>query len=234
VLSVESISVAYGRDLAVADISFEVGKGDRVALLGGNGSGKTTVLRAISRLLPLAAGAIRLNGERIDGLSPEEVVRRGLVHVPQGRQLWPELTVRQHLEMGATVLGMAPRALALEIDAKLEASPLLRARASSRAGDLSGGEQQQLAVLRALMLRPKVMLLDEPSQSLSPLLVQQLARTVADSCAGEVALVVAEQNLAFAAAVSRRALVLVDGQIAAEGETDSFLAGAAFGLHDSR
>jgi branched-chain amino acid transport system ATP-binding protein len=223
VLVLDAVDVFYGDVPAVRDVSLAVGRGEVVTLLGANGAGKTTLLRAISGLLRPRRGAITLDGHRIEGLPPDRIVELGLVQVPEGRRLFPTLTVRENLELGA----FTPRARARKAEtlaALLDRFPVLRQRAGQRAGTLSGGEQQMCAIARALMARPVVLMLDEPSQGLAPRIVREMFSVVADLHREGATLLLVEQNVRQALAVSQRGYVLENGRIVLEGTGAELLA----------
>jgi branched-chain amino acid transport system ATP-binding protein len=212
-LRVDGIEAGYRDLVAVRDVTLEVRTGEVVALIGGNGAGKTTTLRAITGLLPVRRGRIELDGDRIDGRAPSEVVGRGIAHVPEGRQLFPTLSVRENLELGAR--GRATRAADLE--AIFALFPRLRERERQLAGTLSGGEQQMCAIGRGLMARPRLLLLDEPSLGLAPVMVKLIFETIATVNARGTSILLVEQNVARALALSHRAYVLENGRIVLEG-----------------
>jgi branched-chain amino acid transport system ATP-binding protein len=223
VLAIEALDVFYGDVPAVREASLAVRRGETVTLLGANGAGKTTLLRAVSGLLRPRRGAITLDGRRIDGLPPERIVALGVVQVPEGRRLFPSLTVRENLELGA----FTPRARARKAEtmaALLDRFPVLRQRAGQRAGTLSGGEQQMCAIARALMARPRLLMLDEPSQGLAPRVVREMFAVVADLHREGATLLLVEQNVRQALAVSERGYVLENGRIVLEGTGAELLA----------
>jgi branched-chain amino acid transport system ATP-binding protein len=202
--------------VAVHDVSLRVDAGEIVSLVGANGAGKTTLLRAISGLLRPRAGTITFDGRRLDGAAPERIVELGVVQVPEGRKLFPTLTVRENLELGAyTARARARRAETLA--ALLARFPVLGTRAGQAAGTLSGGEQQMCAIARALMARPRLLVLDEPSQGLAPLVVREVFDIVAGLPAHGVTVLLVEQNLRRALAISGRGYVLEHGRIVLEG-----------------
>jgi branched-chain amino acid transport system ATP-binding protein len=216
-LSIEDASVHYQKVAALKSISLSVDERSIVTIIGANGAGKSTTLRAISGLARLSAGSIRFAGERIDGRPPEAVVAMGIGHVPEGRRVFPELTVYENLMTGAFL-----RRDRAGIDADLEEVfghfPQLKVRRSQWAKTLSGGEQQMLAIGRALMGRPKLLLLDEPSMGLAPLLVQEIGRMIAAiNRERGVPVVLVEQNAALALELARYAYVLETGAVALEG-----------------
>src|SRR2546426_11234559 len=206
--------------VAVRDVSLSVGVGEVVALIGGNGAGKTTTLRAITGLLPLRRGRIELDGERIDGRAPSEVVARGIAHVPEGRQLFPTLSVRDNLELGAR--DRAGRAAGL--DSVFALFPRLRERERQLAGTLSGGEQQMCAIRRGLMARPRLLLLDEPSLGLAPVAVKLIFETLRRVNDAGTTLLLVEQNVPRALQLSHRGYVLENGRIALAGARADLLA----------
>lgn len=215
-LEIRDLWVHYGRAEAVKGISMEVEEGSVVTLIGANGAGKTTTLRAISGLKKATSGEIWYQGERIDGLPPHEVVKRGITHVPEGRQLFYTLSVMQNLEMGGFLLkkrGDFKR----NLDSMLEHFPNLERRIKNQATDLSGGEQQMVAVARALMSNPKVVLMDEPSLGLSPLMVAEVAKIITEINRTGVTIVLVEQNARMALKLAKTAYVLEVGRIAQQG-----------------
>ena len=211
------LSVNYDRVRAISDVSLALDEGDIVALIGANGAGKTTTLRAITGLAPLAAGQIELGGRRIDGLSPHAIVALGVAMVPEGRRVFPYLSVTENLLMGA-FLRRDRRAIMADMERVFARFPRLRERRAQAAGTMSGGEQQMLAIGRALMARPRLLLLDEPSLGLAPLLVQEIARAIVTiNREDRVSLILVEQNSRMALRVSGRAYALETGRVALEG-----------------
>ena len=212
-LRVTDVEAGYRDLVAVRDISLEVRAGEAVALIGANGAGKTTTLRAISGLLPLRRGRIEFSGERIDGRAPSQVVARGIAHVPEGRHLFPTMSVRENLELGAR--DRAGRAAGL--DGVFTLFPRLRERERQLAGTLSGGEQQMCAIGRGLMARPRLLLLDEPSLGLAPVMVKLIFEVLATINASGTAILLVEQNVPRALALAHRAYVVENGRIVLEG-----------------
>ena len=213
------LSVHYDQVRAITGVSVELDEGDIVALIGANGAGKTTTLRAITGLARLAAGEIVLDGRRIDGLRPDEIVALGVAMVPEGRRVFPYLSVMDNLLMGA-FLRRGRREIAADVERVFERFPRLRERRGQAAGTMSGGEQQMLAIGRALMARPRLLLLDEPSLGLAPMLVQEIARSIlAINREDRVSLVLVEQNSRMALRVSSRAYALETGRVALEGRS---------------
>ena len=215
-LEIRDIEVRYRKTAALKGVSMAVPAGGIVTIIGANGAGKTTTLRAVSGLEPLSRGEIRFDDARIDGLAPEEIVRRGIAHVPEGRRVFPDLTVEENLHTGAFLRAdrAAVRASLAEV---FDRFPRLAERRRQWARSMSGGEQQMLAIGRALMSAPRVLLLDEPSMGLSPVMVQEIARIVADISGRGVPVVLVEQNAEMALRLARYAYVLETGTVALEG-----------------
>ena len=223
VLELHSLEVAYGDQQVVWGVSLEVRDGEVVAVVGPNGAGKTTTLLATAGLLRPLGGQVMLLGARIDGLPPHAIVERGLALVPEGRRLFGGMTVRENLLLGGYP-ARARRARAATLAEVMDLFPVLAARAHQRAGTLSGGEQQMLAIGRALMARPRLLLLDEPSLGLAPRLVRRVFELVREIAARGVTVVVVEQNAFQALAHADRAYVLSGGRVAAAGPARELLA----------
>jgi len=222
-LAIEGLRVAYGAVAAIRGVSLTVRAGEVVALLGANGAGKSTMLRAISGIVRPRAGHIRLAGQAIERLSPARIVRLGIGHCPEGRRIFGSLSVAENLRLGAAT--RVDRAgVAEDRERMLALFPILRERAQQPAGTLSGGEQQMLALARALMARPRLLLLDEPSLGLAPLLVQQIFRRLAELKAAGTTMLLVEQNIAVALDLADRAYVLRTGEIGLEGSAASLKA----------
>ena len=221
-LDVRHLEVSYGATQVLRDVSFSVAEGSIVALLGSNGSGKTTTLNVLSGLVAPQGGTVTLDGQQIDGLATDRVVAMGLVQVPQGREVWGGMTVHDNLTLGAA-RRRDRRAIAADVEDMLALFPVLRQKQRARAATLSGGEQQMLAIGRALMARPRVLLLDEPSAGLSPLVVGQVVDTVRALHARGLTILLVEQNVGVAAALAERALVRLDGEIAVSGPAADLL-----------
>jgi branched-chain amino acid transport system ATP-binding protein len=214
-LDVQEIQVYYGKIHALKGISLQVGKGEIVALLGNNGAGKTTTLKTISALLRPRSGQVLLEGERIHELSPHEIVARGVAHAPEGRKIFNRLTVIENLEMGAYL--RSDGTVGEDIERVFALFPRLKERRAQVAGTLSGGEQQMLAIGRALMARPRILLLDEPSMGLAPILVEQIFATIGDINHQGTTILLVEQNAAMALSIAHRGYVLETGTIALHG-----------------
>ena len=213
---VKDLQVHYNKVAAVKGISLHVDSGEIVTLIGANGAGKSTTLRTVSGLKKATSGEVWFDGERIDGLAPDEVVRRGVAHVPEGRRVFPDLTVLENLYTGA-YLRRDKAAIARDLEAVFERFPRLRERASQPAKTMSGGEQQMIAIGRALMSRPKLLLMDEPSLGLAPILVQEIASIIVDINKTGVPVVLVEQNAELALRLADHAYVMETGRIALEG-----------------
>jgi branched-chain amino acid transport system ATP-binding protein len=218
-LEIERIRVSYGAAPAIVDVSLGIAERELVCVVGPNGAGKSTLINAIAGLHRIDAGALRLGGEELGRLAPHRYCDRGIAIVPEGRRLFTGMTVRENLELGAYRRGVrAGRARALERVCTL--FPVLAERLEARAGALSGGQQQMLAIGRALMAEPRLLLLDEPSLGLAPLIVATLFETIRTIAASGVTMLLVEQNVAMALDVATRAYVLEEGRIAAEGRPD--------------
>jgi branched-chain amino acid transport system ATP-binding protein len=218
VLKLSAVSASYGAVPAIRDITIEVGEGEAVGLLGANGAGKSTTLRAISGLMRLTAGTITFLGTNIAALPPYEVAGLGIAHVPEGRQVFPEMTVQENLEIGAYV----PRAKAdrgRTLDLVFGIFPVLAERRRQLAGTMSGGEQQMLAVGRGLMLKPRLLMLDEPSLGLAPVMTDITFQKIQEIHAMGTAILLVEQNVARALTLVQRAYVLESGRIIMRGNS---------------
>ncbi len=211
-LKINEIEAFYGRVRALRDVSLEVAEGSVVALLGSNGAGKTTTLRVISGLLKPTRGYCEFDGKRIERLRPDQLVRLGIGHVPEGRQLFPELTVRENLRLGAYTRGN-DRSVEQDMQRVFNYFPRLRDRVAQHAGTLSGGEQQMLAIARALMSKPRLLLLDEPSLGLAPLLVKEIFQIIGEIRAAGTTVVLVEQNAHMALNIADYAYVLETGRV---------------------
>jgi branched-chain amino acid transport system ATP-binding protein len=218
-LEVSGLSVSYGRISAITDVSMRIGEGECVALLGSNGAGKTTMLNTVSGLLKPRLGSVRFRGEEIGGRPPHDIVGRGVIQVPEGRKIFPELTVRENLAVGAYSHGAPAPA---DLDKVFALFPVLKERLRQLGGTLSGGQQQMLAVARALMAKPKLLMLDEPSLGLAPLIVEQLYEAIA-KIKTETTLLLVEQNVHLALGLVDRAYVLRQGKVVREGTRDDLL-----------
>jgi branched-chain amino acid transport system ATP-binding protein len=222
-LKVSGLKVAYGGIQAVKGVSFEVREGELVSLIGANGAGKTTTLKAITGIQPVAAGEVEFLGRAIKGQGAWDLVRQGLVMVPEGRGTFTRMSIVENLQMGAFV-----RSDKAEIEADIEKVfgifPRLKERAQQLAGTMSGGEQQMLAMGRALMARPKVLLLDEPSMGLSPMMVDKIFEVVNDIHQRGTTVLLVEQNASRALALANRGYVMDSGEVTMSGEAKELLA----------
>ena len=216
-LKVEDLHVYYDAIHAIKGVTFEVGEGEIVTLIGANGAGKTTTLHAISGLLKPKSGSITFMGQNLLTTKPHMIVRSGLAQVPEGRRVFSELTVQENLEMGAYIR-KDKAGVAADYDMVFERLPRLKERRKQLAGTLSGGEQQMLAIGRALMAKPKIMLLDEPSMGLSPILVQEIFSIIKEVNDTGVTILLVEQNAKMALNIANRAYVLETGSIVMSGD----------------
>lgn len=219
-LSVKNINVHYGSIHAIRDVSFYVNEGEIVTLIGANGAGKTTTMHAISGLLKLTSGEIDYCGQAISKMEAHKIIRLGLAQVPEGRRVFSGLTVQQNLQMGAYTRKDGKDAIQNDFDMVFELLPRLKERRNQPAGTLSGGEQQMLAIGRALMCKPKMLLLDEPSMGLSPLLVKEIFKIIRNVNRNGVTVLLVEQNAKMALEIANRAYVLETGTIKMEGEAN--------------
>jgi len=221
ILSVKNISVYYGKAMALENVSLEIAEGSVITVIGANGSGKSTLLRTISGLVRVTSGEIRYMGKRIDAQTPTNIVKAGIVQVPEGRKLFPFLSVSSNLKLGASL-----RKDHLEIKRDMEQIyehfPILQKRSNQAAGTLSGGEQQMLAIARGLMAKPKILLLDEPSIGLSPIMVDELVPIITRINKQGVSVLLVEQNIPLALRVALKGYALQVGKVVLEGEIGLF------------
>jgi len=222
-LHIEGLEVAYGKITALWGVSFDVRQGEIVALVGANGAGKTTALRTLSGLLRPRAGTVLFDGDALEKLSATEIVERGLVHVPEGRKLFPEMTVRDNLLLGGFSRTARPHQ-AERLERVFEIFPRLRERRRQLAGTLSGGEQQMVAIGRGLMACPRILMLDEPSLGLAPMVVDEMFRVIGEINKGGVTVLLVEQNTELALSLAHRGFVLESGRVALSGTGAELLA----------
>lgn len=220
-LKVSGLKVAYGGIQAVKGVSFEVQEGELVSLIGANGAGKTTTLKAITGLQPVAAGEIEFLGRSIKGQGPWDLVKQGLVMVPEGRGTFTRMTITENLQMGAFI--RTDTEIEADIDKVFAIFPRLKERRHQLAGTMSGGEQQMLAMGRALMARPKVLLLDEPSMGLSPIMVDKIFEVVADIHSQGTTILLVEQNASRALGLANRGYVMDSGEVTMSGDAKVLL-----------
>ncbi len=222
-LEVTGLRVAYGGIQAVRGISFHVNQGEMVALIGANGAGKTSTLKALSRLLDAAGGSVRYCGKEVAKLAPHQLIAEGIALVPEGRGVFPRMSIVENLLMGAYCRNDT-QGIASDIEHVFSLFPRLEERAQQLAGTLSGGEQQMLAIGRALMSRPKLLLLDEPSMGLAPLMVQKIFEVVCSVAKEGMTVLLVEQNAKLALEVSQRGYVMESGEITLTDDADKLLA----------
>ncbi len=214
-LTVENMNVYYGKIHAVKDVSFEVHEGETVSLIGANGAGKSTILQTISGLIPAKTGVIKFDGEDISKVESYKLVKKGLAHVPEGRRCFLDMSVLENLQMGCFT--RSGKGISKDMEAVFELFPRLKERLHQEAGTLSGGEQQMLAIGRALMSRPKLLILDEPSLGLAPILVEQIFEIIQSLNRKGTTILLVEQNAEMALQISHRAYVLESGRVVLTG-----------------
>lgn len=220
-LKIESIRAGYGPVEAIHDVSLEVFPGEIVTLIGSNGAGKTSTLHSVSGTLKIRAGAITFDGNRIDHLPAHRIVAAGLAQVPEGRRIFPKLTVLENLELGAFL--RKDKEIAQDLDRMMEMFPILKERRTQFGGTLSGGEQQMLAIGRALMSRPKLLLMDEPSMGIAPLLTEKIFQTIQRLNQEGMTILLVEQNAHLALGIARRAYVMETGTIVLQGSASELM-----------
>ena len=223
-LEIEGLVARYGAVEALHGISLEVAEGEIVSLLGANGAGKSTTLKVISRVIPPAAGTVRFDGRSLDGLEPEDVVALGIAHVPEGRRIFPGLTVLDNLRLGATPRRAQRAEIDRDVEEVLTIFPKLRGLSGKLGWTLSGGEQQMLSIARGLMAKPRLLLLDEPSLGLAPLVVKDVMETIARIARDGTTVLLVEQNAHLALQIAARAYVLETGRVALSGDASTLLA----------
>ena len=221
-LEVADLRVSYGSIEAIKGISLSIEQGQVVSLIGANGAGKTTTLRTLSGLLHPTSGEIRFEGERLDGVPAHEVVRRGVAHAPEGRRVFPFMTVEENLELGG--YSRRGESLVSDVEAVFQRFPRLEERRSQKAGTLSGGEQQMLAIGRALMSRPRLLMLDEPSMGLSPIMMQLIFQTIGELRESGTTILLVEQNASAALGLADVGYVLENGNVVLTGSGKDLLA----------
>ncbi|MEA2399432.1 MAG: branched-chain amino acid transport system ATP-binding protein [Thermoleophilaceae bacterium] len=221
-LDVQNLHTFYGNIEALKGVSLEVEEGEVVTLIGSNGAGKSTTLRSISGLTPPREGSIRFEGKEIGETAPQDIVRLGISQAPEGRKIFPRMNVRENLDLGA-YLRRDSKAVATDLDRVFDLFPRLKERATQKAGTMSGGEQQMLAIGRAMMAAPKLLLLDEPSMGLAPVLVERIYETIAAINRQGTTILLVEQHATFALDVSSRAYVLETGEVALSDSSDALL-----------
>ncbi len=215
-LELRNVTVHYGTAEAVRDISFGISEGAAVSVIGANGAGKSTIIKAISGLVRLHSGEIEFDGKRIDGMPVEAIVGRGVICVPEGRRLFPWMSVADNIKIGA-YLEKDKKAIKAKLEEVFELFPRCKERLSQRAGSLSGGEQQMVAIARAMMARPRLLMMDEPSLGLAPMVINDLATTIKNINKSGVAILLVEQNAGLVMKVAQEAHVLEVGEVVAQG-----------------
>ncbi|MEL7557291.1 ABC transporter ATP-binding protein [Stutzerimonas chloritidismutans] len=226
-LQLDRVDVCYGSFKALTEVSMTVGVGELVVLLGANGAGKTTLFNTISGLLKPTAGSITLEGKRIDGLKPSALVAAGVVHCPEGRKLFPQMSVAQNLALGAYLHRRDSAGNKRNLQEVLELFPILHDKRNQPAGSLSGGQQQMVAIGRALMSRPRLLMLDEPSLGLAPLVVNQMFEVISRINKSGTSVLLAEQNAFAALKIAHRAYVIEGGSLVMEGDQQAMLGNEA-------
>ena len=221
-LEVKDLRVHYGTVEAIKGVSFEISDRAIVSLIGANGAGKTTCLRALTGLVKPSGGEVRFENTSLVGLAPHQIVRLGIAHVPEGRRLFPKMTVLENLRMGAYLRAKRTE-MASTLGMIYEHFPILRERGGQRAGSLSGGEQQMLAIARALMNRPRLLLLDEPSMGLSPIMTAEIGKIIRQINAQDVSIILVEQNALLALTLARYGYVLETGLVVMQGNAQELL-----------
>jgi len=218
ILRAEAISASYGRVKVLKDINMSVESGEIVCLVGANGAGKSTLLKVISGIVPAVSGKFLFEGQDITNKKPDFIVKAGLSHVPEGRQIFADLTVRQNLLLGSYVHKLPKQEMTRLFESVFELFPILKSRLMQKAGTMSGGEQQMLAIGRGLMSQPKLLLLDEPSLGLAPLVVETILKIIQNLRSTGISILLVEQNVNAVLQISDRAYVMETGSIVAEGK----------------
>ena len=221
-LKVSALSIYYGNIQALKEITIDIEAGEIVALIGANGAGKTTALKGISGLIRIASGKIDFLGQLISGLDPEIIVRKGIAHCPEGRRVFPQLTVRENLEMGA-YCRKDRTGILRDMEEVMTVFPILKERQGQSAGTLSGGQQQMLAIARSLMAQPKLLMLDEPSLGLAPLVVNEIFLTIQRINGRGIPILLVEQNAQMALELAHRGYVLETGSITLQGRASALI-----------
>ncbi|MGI5965483.1 MULTISPECIES: ABC transporter ATP-binding protein [Anaerotruncus] len=222
-LNVKNLNVSYGAIHAIHDVSLEVNEGEIVSLIGANGAGKTTTLHTITGLKKATSGEVLLNGQNLLATDPSKIIGLGMAHVPEGRRIFSQMTVEENLEMGAFIVKDKSQ-IEADIENVYSHFPRLRERCKQAGGTLSGGEQQMLAIGRAIMSRPKILLMDEPSMGLSPLLVKEIFNIIVELNRTGMTILLVEQNAKMALSIANRAYVLETGRIVMSGDAKEMLA----------
>lgn len=225
ILEIRRLTLAYGVNRVVRDVSFAVEEGEAYAILGSNGAGKTSILRAVSGLMPVVSGEIMYKGEPLLGQRPHAIVLRGIAHVPEGRKIFPEMSVLDNLLVGATVHIRDRQRTKDLLDRNFQLFPWLRERSAHAGGSLSGGQQQQLTIARGLMADPKLLIVDEPTLGLAPTIIKTVAETFHKLRELGLTIIVVEQNADFALKVAGRGVVISSGEVSFQGDVDTLRKG---------
>jgi branched-chain amino acid transport system ATP-binding protein len=226
-LDIRNVTLAYGVNRVVRSVSFSIEEGSAFAILGPNGAGKTSILRAVSGLMPVAGGDLIFRGESLVAQRPHAIVMRGLSHVPEGRQIFPEMTVLDNLMVGATVRIRDRKRVAELLERNFALFPILKEKAKQAGGSLSGGQQQQLTVARGLMADPKLLVVDEPTLGLAPAVILTMVEMFRKLLSLGLTIVIAEQNAEFALRVATRGVVISSGQVSFQGDVETLRHGDA-------
>jgi len=226
-LTVKNITVHYGKATGISEVSISVGEETIVSILGANGAGKSTIMRSLSGLVPLTSGEIQFLDRRIDVLATHEIAKLGLIHVPEGRKLFPYLTVQSNINLGATIRKDST-GIKKDMEEVFRYFPILQKRLNQKAGTLSGGEQQMLAIARGLMAKPRLLLLDEPSLGLAPLIIASLIPVIRDIRKRGVSVLLVEQNIPMALEVAHMGYVLQVGRVVLEGDIEALKASEVY------
>lgn len=221
-LKIDHISVKYGNVIALENVSMEITEGETISIVGANGAGKSTLLKAVSGIVRSHAGTIKWNGNELSNTEPDQIVKSGIIQVPEGRRVFPQMTVYENIEMGA-VCRKDKQNIEKEIKEIFLRFPRLEERSKQLAGTLSGGEQQMLAIARGLIARPKLLMLDEPSLGLAPLVIEEIARLIVELKESGMTILLIEQNARMALKLSDRAYVLETGRVVIEGDAKKLL-----------
>ncbi len=223
ILNIDKVSAGYGRVNVLRDVSINIAMGEIVLLVGANGAGKSTLLRVVSGIIKPVAGMVEFDGKDLTSREPSYIVKAGLSHVPEGRQIFGSMTVRQNLQLGGYPRNWKKSESETLLDSIFELFPILKTRISQKASTLSGGEQQMLAIGRALMSQPKLLLLDEPSMGLAPLMVDAILRAITELRQAGMSILLVEQNVMGSLEISDRAYIIETGRIFAEGTSGELL-----------
>jgi branched-chain amino acid transport system ATP-binding protein len=222
-LSLKNITVFYDTAKAIKDITIYLEEGSVVSVIGANGAGKSTILKSISGLVPLKSGVIEFSGKKINGLSVDKIVGLGIAHIPEGRRLFPHMSVEENIRLGA-YLRKDKTGISEDLEKSFMLFPVLKERKNQKAGSLSGGEQQMLAIGRALMAKPRLLMMDEPSLGLAPIVIENLSETIMSINKSGISVLLVEQNAGLVMKVSRKCYVIEVGRVVLEGDINELMA----------